>query len=203
MEDNKAFIDSGILELYVLGQTSDLENTEIEERLMYDSALRTELEQIELALERYAFENAVELEETFKPLLLATLDYSDRLQKGEAITFPPILNENSKIEDFSEWLDRPDMQLPEDFANIYVKLIGHTDESTTAIVWMQDGAPPEVHQNTFERFLILEGSCEITVENELYSLEAGDYFGIPLFKTHHVRVTSPIPCKIILQRVAA
>jgi mannose-6-phosphate isomerase-like protein (cupin superfamily) len=60
-----------------------------------------------------------------------------------------------------------------------------------------------VHDNEFEKFLILEGSCTITIEEEAHHLVPGDYLAIPLHKSHQVTITSEIPCKIILQRVAA
>ena len=52
-------------------------------------------------------------------------------------------------------------------------------------------------------FLIVEGTCTILVENEVYQLVPGDYFAVPLHKSHILKVTSEIPCKVILQRIAA
>lgn len=90
-----------------------------------------------------------------------------------------------------------------DTDNIYAKIIGYTPEATTAIVWLKDYAPHEVHDNEYERFLIVEGTCDIIVEDQVNQLVPGDYFAIPLHKNHLVKVTSSIPCKVILQRVAA
>ena len=44
---------------------------------------------------------------------------------------------------------------------------------------------------------------EITIENEVHYLKTGDYLQIPLNVGHNLVVTSSIPCKVILQRVAA
>lgn len=60
-----------------------------------------------------------------------------------------------------------------------------------------------MHINELEKFLILEGTCDITIEDEVYSLKAGDFLSIPLYKKHDVRITSLNPCKAILQRLAA
>ena len=49
------------------------------------------------------------------------------------------------------------------------------------------------------KFLIVA----ITVGDQEYDLKPGDYMSMPLHINHHVCVTSPVPCKIILQRVAA
>ena len=69
--------------------------------------------------------------------------------------------------------------------------------------WLKDYAPQEVHDDEHEKFLIIEGTCDIIVGNEINQLVAGDYFAIPLHKNHIIKVTSSQPCKVILQRVAA
>lgn len=138
-----------------------------------------------------------------KPFLFATIDYSERIEKGEAPSYPKILDEDSRIEDYEEWLNRPNMQLPEDFKDFHAVIISHTPQALTSIVWLKEGAPLELHHNEYEKFLIVEGSCDITIEDTPHPLKAGDYLSIPLHKNHMVKVTSPGPCKIILQRVAA
>ena len=95
------------------------------------------------------------------------------------------------------------MNLPESFEDFHIKIIGHTSEVTTAIIWIKHMAPQEVHKDELERFLILEGTCELTIEDEVYNLKAGDYLAIPLYKKHDLKITSAIPCKAILQRIAA
>ncbi len=60
-----------------------------------------------------------------------------------------------------------------------------------------------MHTHELEKFLILEGTCDITIEDEVYSLKAGDFLSIPLYNKHDVKVTSLNPCKAILQRIAA
>jgi mannose-6-phosphate isomerase-like protein (cupin superfamily) len=64
-------------------------------------------------------------------------------------------------------------------------------------------APDEIHDNEYEKFLIVEGECDITVGTNVHHLTPGNYFSIPLHATHSVKVTSKTPCKVILQRVAA
>ena len=134
---------------------------------------------------------------------MATIDYTERLKSGESPSFPPVLNENSKIEDYHEWLSREDMIAASEFEEIYAKIIGYTPKVTSAIVWIKNMTPEEVHNDEHEKFLIVEGTCDITVGEKIHQLKAGDYFAIPLHENHQVKVTSAIPCKVILQRVAA
>jgi mannose-6-phosphate isomerase-like protein (cupin superfamily) len=203
MTDPKHYIESGILELYVLGQTTTEEAREIELLAQQHIEIREELMAIEKGLEAYAHTHAVQPHETIGPLLFATIRYMDRLGSGELPTEPPLLHKNSTKEDYASWLNREDLNQTDDYENLFLHLIGHNAQATTAIVWIKTLAPDEVHHDEHERFFILEGTCEITVGNTVHALKAGDYFEIPLHADHFVTVTSQQPCKVILQRVAA
>jgi anti-sigma-K factor RskA len=59
VEEVKAYIESGILELYVLGQLSAQECTEVEAMAAKHAEVKAEILAIELAMESYALENAI------------------------------------------------------------------------------------------------------------------------------------------------
>ncbi|MCW3071086.1 MAG: hypothetical protein JWO44_976 [Bacteroidetes bacterium] len=201
--NSKEYIESGVLELYVMGMLEPEECTEVEQMIAIYPEVRDEVEQITKALKAYAEEDAGAPHATIKPLLMATIDYSERLQAGEQPAFPPVLNENSKIEDYAEWLNREDMLMPGEFSDIYAKIIGYTPQMTTAIVWISSMSPQEVHDDEYEKFLIVEGTCDLVIGNKVHQLVPGDYLAIPLHIGHEVKVTSSVPCKVILQRIAA
>ncbi|HLP12497.1 MAG TPA: cupin domain-containing protein [Flavobacteriales bacterium] len=203
MSSVKEYIESGILEMYLLGLASEVECAEVEQMAAQHPEVRNEMEVIAVTIEKQAMETAVEPHENMKPLVLATFDYMKRIYGGEQVGFPAELNATSKASDYNQWLTREDLSTPGDFENIYARIIGHTPEMTTAILWIKQMAPEEVHTNEHEKFLILEGTCDIVVNGKVHSLVPGDYFAIPLHADHHVKVTSSIPCKAILQRVAA
>ena len=197
------YINSGILEMYVMGMTSAEETAQVNEMASNYVAVRHEIEEISKALELDSSQKHEGPNETVKPFILAVVDYTERLKGGEPMTFPPLLTKDSKVIDFEEWTSRTDMVLPEDFDNMYAKLIGYTPEAATAISWIKTHSPFEIHTNEYERFLILEGSCDITIGEDVHQLVAGDFIAIPLHIGHSLVVTSSMPCKVILQRVAA
>lgn len=203
MKDISEYVESGIIEAYVLGMTDPEEARQIEDLAIAHPEIHQAINSFSDALERQATANAVQPDPLIKPLLMATVDFISRMQKGETPSFPPELHQSSTLADYAEWLNRPDFILPADFTDIYAKIIGYTPRITTAIVWIKEMAPQEVHHNEFERFLIVEGSCTITIAEDVHYLTAGDFLSIPLHKNHFVKVTSDIPCKAILQRVAA
>lgn len=202
MSDYKEWIESGILELYILGQTSAAETAEVERMKVAHQQVRDALFDLEVSLEDYALSQAKAVDPTIKPFLMATIKYMDRLAAGEKESFPPRLHAQSQIEDYRFWLDKPELSLNLPLDQIDAHIIGASPGLTTAIVWIKNGAPPEIHRKELESFLILEGSCNIVVDGQDHHLHVGDVFTIPLHASHHVRVTSEIACKLILERAA-
>jgi mannose-6-phosphate isomerase-like protein (cupin superfamily) len=201
--EKEELLASGILELYVLGETESSENLLIEEMVERYPEIAIEISAIEIALEQYALANAIIPDAIIKPFLMATIDYIDRMQSGEVVTPPPLLTQHSSIEDYHPWTEREDMRVPDEFDEVYAKILNHDPQGITAIAWIKSMAPQEVHDHEYEKFLVLEGTCSIHIEDEVHQLYPGDFLTIPLHKKHHVLVTSEIPCKVILQRIAA
>ena len=201
---SKEYIDSGILEMYVMGMASQSEQEDVEMMAAANPAIRQEIDAISNSLETYARANAQTPSQGVKPFLMATIDYSERLKNGEAVSFPPLLHEKSTIDNFAPWLNRPDLDISgSEQENIFAKIIGYTPEMITAIVWIKQETTREIHHKEHERFLIIEGSCDIFVGDTCRHLVPGDYFDIPLHEYHSIKVTSSVACKAILQRMAA
>ena len=73
MEDIRAYIESGILELYVLGDLTQGERAEVQAMAQKYPAIKAELEEIERSLESYAEENAIEPAEGLRNRVLNSL----------------------------------------------------------------------------------------------------------------------------------
>ena len=204
MKDLQAFLESGTLEIYAMDVATAEESAEVEEMMLLFPEVVEELNAVRKALEDTAEAGAIEPDPIIRPFLMATIDYSDRMMSGEPFSMVPVLNSSSKIADFEQWLQRPDMVAPDGFEGVFAKILTYTATLTAAIVWLREMAPQEVHHDQYERFLIWEGTCEITIEDDrTYSLAQGDYLQIPLHKSHYIVVTSMVPCKVLLERVAA
>jgi len=203
MSNVSKFIDSGLLEVYVLGQATPEEAAEVERMATFHNEVREEIEAISIALEHYAEAHAVQPDPTIRPMLMATIDYMERMKSGEAPAFPPRLHARSTALDYAQWLDRKDLQLDQPIDEVLIHIIGYTPELQTAIVWMKDGAPAETHTNELESFLVIEGTCNIIIGDEVTGYGPGDIVRIPLHKSHIIEVTSSIPCKVVLERAAA
>ncbi len=200
--NEKDFIASGILEQYVLGTATPEDCEAVEGMAAMYPEVQEEIYAIRLAFETYAMNNSIAPGPLVKVFLLAIIDYTERLKNGETLEVAPLLNKKSKPADFAAWVERADM-VASGNDELYAKIISFTPGATTAIVWIKEFAPQEIHHDEHERFLVLEGTCELRIGNEVQQLGPADFFEIPLHQHHTVKVTSSIPCKVILQRVAA
>jgi hypothetical protein len=73
LEDLKAYIESGILELYVLGDVTPAERLQVEAMAAKHPPIKAELGEIERSIELYASENAAEAPEYLKERILNSL----------------------------------------------------------------------------------------------------------------------------------
>ena len=146
MLTGKDYIDSGILEQYVLGNLGPEQSAAIVQLAAKDDTIRKEIDIIEETIASYAMEHAIAPDPVLKPFLLATIDYTERIRKGELVSEPPLLHEKSVIADYAMWLSRKDMT-PVENESVYAKIIGYTPSVVTAIVWLKEGAPQEAHDH--------------------------------------------------------
>ncbi|QQL48995.1 anti-sigma factor [Mucilaginibacter ginkgonis] len=73
MEDVKAYIESGVLELYVLGVLSAEEKAQVEAMAANNPAVKAELGEIEQSIELYAKHNEVEPEDSLRDRIMNSL----------------------------------------------------------------------------------------------------------------------------------
>ncbi|RYG12153.1 MAG: anti-sigma factor [Chitinophagaceae bacterium] len=96
MENIKAYIESGVLELYVLGDLSPEDVLQVEEMAANYPEVKAEIAAIELAIEQYAMQNAVEPSADVETRLFEKLGISDE-EETEAISAQPAYINEPKI----------------------------------------------------------------------------------------------------------
>jgi anti-sigma-K factor RskA len=81
VEEVNAYIESGILELYVLGQLTVQEQQEVEEMAAKYPEVKQEIGAIELAMEQYALQNAIEPSAELKDQIMNLLSADETIQQ--------------------------------------------------------------------------------------------------------------------------
>lgn len=96
MENLKAYIESGVLELYVLGDLSPEEALQVEEMASQHPEVRDEIAAIEQAMEQYAMQNAVEPSADVETRLFEKLGLSE-VEEHMNVQPEPIYTEEPRI----------------------------------------------------------------------------------------------------------
>jgi mannose-6-phosphate isomerase-like protein (cupin superfamily) len=168
-----------LIELYVLGSLPPEEARNIEAASMKDPVLRAEIDALRTTMEKWATLDAK------RPPVKARDQLLQRVAEIEASRTtdePPFLNAASRMEDYVRWS------------------IGKSEDTTTYLVKMCSGIPPETHTDEIERIMILQGECEFVVGEERLAVGPGDQFAIPLYLTHSATLTGTTPCLFLVQR---
>jgi anti-sigma-K factor RskA len=91
VEEVKSYIESGILELYVLGHLSAQENAEVEAMAAQHPLVKAEISAIELALENYALENSIEPSPALNDRILSQFSDAQKVNNQDTTTAPKII----------------------------------------------------------------------------------------------------------------
>jgi len=92
VEEVKTYIESGILELYVLGQLNDQEQREVEVMAAKYPEVKQEMEAIEIAMEQYAIANSVAPSKDLSNDIMQQISGSGTFQSVEVVlNLPPPL----------------------------------------------------------------------------------------------------------------
>ena len=88
MERIKAYIESGILELYVIGQLDVQEQKEVEAMANKYASIRKEIDAIEIAMEKYALAYAVQPSDGLEDKIFSQIKHRDTAPVKEAQIIP-------------------------------------------------------------------------------------------------------------------
>lgn len=194
-----AYIESGILELYALGQLDPEEREEAERMISVFPEIKAEYEAIQLSLERYAASSAIQPPAAVKEKLKATISNLEKEKEMNLQNLPLI----TKFSDHTRWMDLVQDMLPEELGDdgMYTSILHQSEKVVQLLVVTSTDIGDEVHDESHESFLILKGRCKCTVGNEVRFMEEGDYMPIPLYEHHDVEIISD-RVVAILQHVA-
>lgn len=184
--DIKAFIESGILEGYVLNAISKEDRVSVEEMAATYNEVKEEILLIEKSLAVYTEEHELTPPTHLKNKIITDI---------ENFNTPPILNQDSKIEDYQLWLNNTDT--PTAFEDMHMEVIGEYENAKMVIAWIKEGESNHTHTEYTENFLIVEGSCTATIDGVTSEYKVGDYVSFPINKIHSYKVTSNQPMTVI------
>jgi len=197
--NSSALIESGLLELYCLGETTPRQDLLIETLLTIDSNAMDELYAIEGALEWYAFYHAR------KPSVEVLKHIFISLARADSSRFrlPPLLSPQSVTADWWQYLSSHSID-PAFNGPLGMFEFINEPALSTYLVWAEKGAVvTEKHEHETELLLMLQGSCTITMRGETRHYAAGDFIEIAPGVVHYAEATSDELMILVGQKVAA
>ena len=195
--DLKPYIESGILELYVLDQLSAQERVGVERMLKVYEALQKEVLAIEIALENLAMANAIKPSAKVKGNVVNAIK---KLKKTKplALSNLPIIDEHT---DYLAWLPLANDYKKAELADgVFTKMLQHSEKIVQMLIISETDVPEEIHEDEHESFLILEGQCNCIINGKSRLMGPGDFMAIPLHEPHNVVLVTP-KVTAILQRL--
>lgn len=194
----KDFIDSGILELYVLELLPQQDRDMIDLLLAEFPDLKAEVHKVEIQQERKVMEQEKACRTSFEEMQEIMLN-SAKEQKMH-IDDLPLINKHS---DYKKWHRLVHETAPEALlSDNYQRVLRSENGVTQVLVVSAFDIPDELHDDSYESFLILKGECRCTVGDDVFGLTAGGFTEIPLNENHKVEVIKA-PVMAIVQYVAA
>ena len=196
--DIAAYIASGILESYCLGQVTEEQRVEVEQYADQFPEIRTELKQISDSLEFYSRQNSKAPGASVKVKLLLKI-YEQ--ESGEGKKYPPLIKEKTVAADFENWLQDIAIEEPAaGFDNLASFDLPSTETVTNFLVWAKQGHGEEMHTEFNEFIVILKGHCDMYFNGVKTHYNTGDIIVIPPGIPHSAVVTSDEPMLAVVQR---
>ncbi|MFC4210883.1 cupin domain-containing protein [Pedobacter lithocola] len=191
-------LESGLLELYVLNLLEGDELSQVENLRLTSSAVRDEINKIELFFEQDALQHSVSVSTEIDAQMLKLFNQLNSKTDLD-ISNLPLIDEDTN---YQNWLSLIENLIPRNGVDgTFTHLLTANDKVMQMLVVSEIDIKEEIHENELESFLILEGTCICTIDNSDFNMAAGDYMSIPLHKSHTVKITSP-SVTAILQHIA-
>ncbi|MBX7241177.1 MAG: cupin domain-containing protein [Bacteroidia bacterium] len=198
MLDIDKYIESGVIEDFCLGLLSDTETVDFLRYCKEYPELQAALEETETALEVFAGSYSVKPKSNVKEKLFSVLDNLEQ-EKNIDLQSPPQI---SRYSDPKLWATAlKEVHAPDEYEGLYLHPLTEEGNTIMLVAFLKEVLPEESHDDMYESFMILEGTCTCYVGDDVIHLAPGDYLEIPLHVPHNIVVTSKTPVKAILQRI--
>ena len=191
------FLESGLLELFVIGALSQDEVLLVRKMQQLHPEVKKEIILLEKFYEQNAIHNAITPQSRVDKkmnFLLSNLELEQHMQLAEI----PLI---SGFSDSEAWMKMVSPLFPKKvIGERFERLLRNEDGIMQMLVISTTDIEEEIHDDLEESFLILEGTCVCTVGDVSRDMVRGEFMQIPLFESHTVNVTSK-SVTAILQRV--
>ncbi len=194
----KDFIASGVIETYCLGFASKEENQLVEKMAAQHPEVKQEVEEVRKSLENILKSSEIKPSGGIKTAVMTTIYTQQAVLQP---IFVPLLASAPDFGRIEASVTANGLQWPtENFDNIFMQELPSTPEIINFAVWVKTGHDEEMHTDRNEFIAVLEGSCDMIMDNKRTSYAKGDIIHIPINVPHYAVITSEKPMFALVQR---
>jgi quercetin dioxygenase-like cupin family protein len=197
----KDFIESGVIEMYCMGLTSEEETQMVDMMASKHEEVRAEIAAVNQALHLYSVAAEKSPAAALREKILNALSHGDVKPK---YSFPPRLYATSSVDEWKYYLSINNIKDPEDFEVAHFLELPSDEKQTSYVVWAKKGAVvEESHDDEDEYLFMLKGFCSVTIDGKIGYYKEGDLVYIPKNAVHKAEALSEGVMVLIGQRIAA
>ncbi|MCO5934586.1 hypothetical protein NAF17_03445 [Mucilaginibacter sp. RB4R14] len=194
----KRYIESGILEEYILGLLNSEDQQDVVRLSLLHPEVKAELNAIEVAIEKLAALTAIATSNHSKNRLLASLGFADALPALDLNNLPLTNADANHL----QWIEALKHLIPENpDQDVFAEVLTNSPLLSQVLVVTKCDVPEETHGDLIESFFILKGECVCTVGEDTFHLYGGSFLEIPLNVEHTIKIVSPYVVGILQHRM--
>jgi quercetin dioxygenase-like cupin family protein len=193
-----AYLENGMLALYVLNSLPIYEKLKIEKALKYHPELLRKISEIEATFESYSSD--LYFDGPRPALRGRIIDNIVNLQKEQVMNVDdlPIINAYSS---YKSWLGfAKGLEMRSSMEGKAIHILRNDDDVLQMVVTTTLSVEEENHPDVLESMLVLEGECKFTVSGYSRVMRVGDFIDIPMNRVHDMElITKSIT--VVLQKI--
>lgn len=94
-------------------------------------------------------------------------------------------------------LECKNLQAVGEYENVFSQQIASDSLVSSFVIWIKKEVKEHKHEFHSEHVYVLEGTAEMTLNEQHFTIKAGDFIFIPKNTWHYVKVTSNEPLKVL------
>jgi len=194
----REFIQSGMIETYCLGFTSNEENILVQQMAATHPEVEKEIRRVRESYDNFLQNRQMKPSPSVKKAVMNNIYRQEAVIKKEWV---PLMHEEIDFRRYYESAVANNLKAPsEPFENLFVQELPSTSEVINFAVWAKQGHQEETHDDRNEYLAILEGSCDMYMNGMVTSYAKGEIISIQPHIPHSAVVTSAEPMFALVQR---
>lgn len=206
MFDIKAYVNSGIIEQYCLGMANTDEVMELEQLAKQHPEIELAIQAAQMSLgsflKGFQKKTSTQSRNIIKQGILENLKWENAKLNEDGL-LPEYIGISRHTDPVLIESVIKDIPAPaiSSYDNVHAQIIFSGGGKELGLFWVKEFVPEEEHPEIEESFMVLEGTADCYIDDQVFKMAKGDFMPIPPQSHHKVIVTSSYPARAIRARL--